>query len=44
MSCGKSGDQVIRSSSEALPARNRDVLLGVGRVPLITLLTHKTGE
>lgn len=42
MSRGMSGDQVIRS--EVKSARQKDVLLGVGRVPLIKLLAHKTGS
>ena len=43
MSRGMSGGQVTRSGGEARTARERDVLLGVGTVPLVMLLTHKTG-
>lgn len=43
MSRGMSGAQVTRSGGEARAAGDRDVLLGVGRVPLVMLLTHKTG-
>lgn len=43
MSRGVSGDQVIRSGTEVKSGRKNDVLLGVGRVPLIKLLAHKTG-
>ena len=43
MSRGMSGGQMIRSSGEAWGVAEGDVLLGVGRVPLVTLLTHNTG-
>ena len=43
MARGMSGDQVIRSRVEARSGREKDVLLGVGRVPLIKLLAYKTG-
>ena len=44
MSRGVSGDQTIRSGMEQVKsARQRDVLLGVGKVPLVKLLAHKTG-
>lgn len=44
MSRGVSGDQAIRSGMELVkPGRQRDVLLGMGKVPLVKLLAHKTG-
>lgn len=43
MSRGMSGNQVTRSSDYGKGGREGDVLLGVGRVPLIMLLTRKTG-
>jgi len=44
MSRGVSGDQTLRSGMEQVKsARQRDVLLGVGKVPLVNLLAHKTG-
>ena len=43
MSRGMSGNQVTRSGDYGKGDREGDVLLGVGRVPLIMLLTHKTG-
>ena len=43
MSRGMSGNQVTRSGDYGKGGREGDVLLGVGRVPLIMLLTRKTG-
>lgn len=43
MSRGMSGNQVTRSGDYGKGGREGDVLLGVGRVPLIMLLTCKTG-
>ena len=43
MSRGMSGDQMSRSGAETKSGGQRDVLLGVGRVPLIKLLAQKTG-
>ena len=44
MSRGASGDQTIRSGMEQVKTRRQsDVLLGVGKVPLVKLLAHKTG-
>ena len=44
MSRGVSGDQTTRSGMEQVKSgRQRDVLLGVGKVPLVKLLAHKTG-
>lgn len=37
-------NQTIRSGVEQVKSRSqRDVLLGVGKVPLVKLLAHKTG-
>ena len=43
MSRGMSGNQATRSGDYGKDVREGDVLLGVGRVPLIMLLTRKTG-
>lgn len=44
MSQGVNSDQTIRSGVEQVKSgRQRDVLLGVGKVPLVKLLTRKTG-
>ena len=44
MSRGMSGDQTIKSGMEqVMSGRQRDVLLGVGKVPLVKLLAHRTG-
>ena len=43
MSRGMSGNQVTRSGDYGKGGREGDVLLGVGRVPLIMFLTRKTG-
>lgn len=43
ISRGMSGNQVTRSGDYGKGGREGDVLLGVGRVPLIMLLTRKTG-
>lgn len=43
MSRGMSGNQVTRLGDYGKGGREGDVLLGVGRVPLIMLLTRKTG-
>ena len=44
MSRGASGDQTIRSGMEQVKTRRQsDVLLGVGKVPLVKLLARKTG-
>lgn len=44
MSRGVNSNQTIRSSVEQVKSgRQRDVLLGVGKVPLVKLLAHKTG-
>lgn len=43
MSRGMCGDQMVRGGAETKSGGQRDVLLGVGRVPLIKLLAQKTG-
>lgn len=43
MSRGVSGDQARSGMELVKPGRQRDVLLGMGKAPLVKLLAHKTG-